>query len=228
MKKLSILTIINILLLLACTSNEKERMKEGVTQTNNKNIGLTSDTNKVKDNISFIDIQPYEGLSEEIVNYIYTEMCKVHPRVSLLKKQVIPTRAFYVPRKRYKADTLIAMLSKSTSEGHVTVGITHYDISTDNGAIPDWGVMGLGFQPGKACAASTYRLNKKKDIKQQYFKVVIHEIGHTQGLPHCPDVTCIMTDAKGKNTTETEIDFCKKCKSILLKKGFKLNKYFAD
>lgn len=170
-----------------------------------------------------INLQPYDGLDKEITEYVFAELNKVYPKLKLQAYQSLPQSAYYKPRNRYKADTIIAILRDITADREYTVGLTSKDISTDNGpGIPDWGVMGLGFQPGKACVASTFRVSKT-NIKQQYFKVVIHELGHTQGLPHCPDKTCIMTDAEGKNNTENEKGFCKKCKTFLENKGFKLN-----
>jgi len=77
--------------------------------------------------------------------------------------------------------------------------------------------MGLGFCPGKACVASTYRLDK---TASQLFKVAIHELGHTQGLKHCTVKYCFMQDAKGGNPTNTETDFCPRCKAVLVSKGW--------
>lgn len=171
-----------------------------------------------------INIQPYEGLDKEITNYIFTELSKVYPKIKLLTYKAIPQRAYYKPRNRYKADTILAILNKTTADGEYTVALTNKDISTDNGpGIPDWGVMGLALIKGKPCVASTFRVSKT-NVKQQYFKVVIHELGHTQGLSHCPDKTCIMTDAEGKNNTENEKGFCKKCEAVLKAKGFIVEK----
>jgi archaemetzincin len=168
-----------------------------------------------------IDIQPFKGISADIVNFVYSELRKVHPDVRLLKPIPLPKRAYYPKRNRYRADTLIYIMRGQTKDGRVTVGLTNKDISTDNGNIPDWGVMGLGYQPGKSCVVSTFRLSKR-NLKEQYFKVAIHELGHTQGLPHCPNKTCLMTDAEGKNNTDKENGFCEKCKAFLIAKGWKL------
>ena len=179
----------------------------------------------IKDTVQLINsgivIQPYAGLNEELVTCIYTALCKVHPHVILLKPIPLPHQAYYVPRKRYRADTLILLLKNTTHDGFVTIGLTDKDISTDKDQYPDWGVMGLGYQPGKACVVSTFRLNKK-NLQEQFFKVVIHELGHTQGLPHCPNKTCYMQDAEGKNTTDQETGFCEKCKAFLVGKGWKM------
>lgn len=72
--------------------------------------------------------------------------------------------------------------------------------------------MGLGYCPGKACVASSFRLSPQKR-QQQFFKVAIHELGHTQGLAHCAIKTCLMRDAEGGNHLDEETDFCQKCKA---------------
>jgi archaemetzincin len=161
---------------------------------------------------------------KKLLNYIFAELRKVYPELKLLTYKPLPQSAYYKPRNRYKADTILAILNNTTANGEYTVALTNKDISTDNGpGIPDWGVMGLGLINGKPCVASTFRVSKT-NVKQQYFKVVIHELGHTQGLPHCPDKTCIMTDAEGKNNTENEKGFCKKCEAVLKAKGFIVEK----
>lgn len=118
----------------------------------------------------------------------------------------------------YKADTLISFLSETAPRGHISIGLTNRDISTTNGEIDDWGVIGLSFIPGNACVVSTFRLNKS-NLSDQLFKVAIHELGHTQGLDHCGNKTCYMMDAEGKNTTDQEKEFCPKCKAFLSGKG---------
>ena len=217
-KQIVLLSILN--LLFACSDTGNANIDHAKNNKQLNKLQTQKTTTQLKD-INIIDIQPYEGLSDEIVNYIYFELKKVYPKVNLLKVKDLPKRAYYKPRNRYRADTIIALQRDITLDGHVTMGLTHKDISTDNGAIYDWGIMGLAFNSGKAGVASTFRVSKTK-TKEQYFKVVIHELGHTQGLDHCPDITCLMTDAKGKNTTDGEKGFCKKCKAHLINRGWKL------
>ena len=103
-----------------------------------------------------------------------------------------------------------------------TIGLTNKDISTTKGKFKDWGVMGLGFCPGKACVVSTFRLSKKETLDQLY-KISVHELGHTHGLPHCTTKTCFMRDAEGKNPLKEETNFCPKCKLFLQTKGCTLH-----
>lgn len=104
----------------------------------------------------------------------------------------------------------------------MTIGLTSKDISAARGKIRDFGIMGLGYRPGKACVASKYRLSRE-NTDEQFYKVAIHELGHTQGLPHCPEKMCFMRDAEGKNPTDEETDFCRKCKTFLINKNWKFS-----
>jgi archaemetzincin len=210
--------ILLLIILLGC-NNEPQKKEQVANEKNTKKNNNPNQNSKTTD--TYIDIQPYEGLDKELSTYVLKELNKVYPRVNMLPVIPLPKRAYYKPRNRYRADSLILIQKKVAKTNHVILGLTHKDISTDKNEIKDWGVMGLGYMPGNSCIVSTYRL-KKSNLKEQFYKVVIHELGHTQGLNHCPDKTCLMTDAEGKNNTDNEKDFCKKCKSHLIQKGFNL------
>lgn len=175
----------------------------------------------ISSNNFLIEIQPFENISQQEINYVYNEIKKVYPNVRINKAIPLPEFAYYTPRNRYRADSLINYLNKITSAGHITIGLTNKDISTTKDSIQDWGVLGLGFCLGKSCVASTFRLSKSERL-MQLFKVSIHELGHTQGLQHCEIKTCFMRDAEGRNPTNEEREFCPKCKKYLIDKGWKL------
>ena len=169
-----------------------------------------------------IKIQPYNDFPEKLTNNLFEQLKKLYPYVEINQSILLPKQAYYAPRNRYKADTLIWHLSKNSKRSVNTIGLTSKDISTTKGNISDWGIMGLGYMPGNACVISTFRLNKK-NIQEQFYKVAIHELGHTQGLDHCPDKSCFMRDAEGKNHTNEEKYFCPKCKAVLVQKGWKFD-----
>lgn len=189
-------------------------------------IDISNQKGKIKTNGAIpsvnpmvIEILPYNDLSAERANYIYKHLKAIFPNVILKDPVPLPQSAYYPARNRYRADKLIRQLSAQTASGHVTIALTSKDISTTYGGYKDWGIMGLSFCPGRACIASTFRLSKL-NTDEQFFKVAIHEFGHTQGLGHCPEKTCLMRDAKGKNTTDDEKDFCPKCREKLVKAGW--------
>lgn len=168
-----------------------------------------------------IDIQPYSGFPDRLTNQVSQQLQKVFPHVRMLQKTELPASTFYEPNKRYRADKLIKILQGNTDPQHVTIGLTHFDISTTKGNKKDWGIMGLGYKPGNACIVSTFRLNRK-NLESQFYKLCIHELGHTAGLDHCPVKTCFMRDAKGGNPIDEEIGFCEKCRNFLVRKGWSL------
>ena len=109
-------------------------------------------------------------------------------------------------------------MNRRAKENEVYLGITSVDISSTKNEVSDFGIMGLGFRPGNACVASDFRVK----IKSNFFKIAIHELGHTAGLKHCPEKTCFMRDAESHDPTGEEKEFCKRCKSFLIEKGWKL------
>ncbi|WP_431343673.1 matrixin family metalloprotease [Chryseobacterium sp. JK1] len=167
-------------------------------------------------------IQPFKGLKPEKVIKVANGIKRVYPNVKVLEVIDFPENTYYKERNRYRADSIIKFLDYKTKEGFVTIGLTSKDISATRGKIKDFGIMGLGYTPGKACVASNFRLSKENS-DEQFYKVAIHELGHTQGLRHCPEKTCFMRNAEGKNPTNEETDFCKKCKTFLINKNWKFS-----
>jgi archaemetzincin len=195
--------------LLACKQNSK---------TNKK------DTPSVFPTIIFI--QPLGYFDNNLLSLLKADIETIFPVKLLISTNAkLPAFAWYAPRHRYWADSILVYLQPMHQKSNeYTLGITEEDISTKNGVQTNWGVMGLGFQPGHCSIVSTYRLQKYPQTQKQLFdkllKVCLHELGHNFGLPHCANSHCIMTDAKGKDNLASENDFCEKCRETLADKGF--------
>jgi len=166
-------------------------------------------------------VQSFSGFPSSKAEAVYEMLKKINPKTIIRKDIPLPAVAFYPQRNRYRADSLINYLDHFASTDTVIIGLTNMDISTTKGNINDWGVMGLGFQPGNACVVSTYRLSKV-ELPAQLYKLTLHELGHTQGLPHCKNPNCYMRDAEGGNHLNEETDFCQSCKLFLRAKGWLL------
>jgi archaemetzincin len=138
----------------------------------------------------------------------------------------LPAEAYYQPRRRYRAEKLLAFLhTRLPADGWRILGLTATDISTSKDAYVDWGVLGLGEMPGKASVISSFRCRKTaRDPRHaivRLAKVAVHEVGHTLGLPHCPNRGCLMEDAVGKvATVDREHDFCARCRAATTRAGF--------
>lgn len=168
-----------------------------------------------------IMIQPFENFDDKLANELVVGLKHIKKDVVLLPQKSFSKNTFYPPRNRFRADSILKVYGNTFKTDTIFVGLTHKDISTTLNKNKDWGVMGLAKCPGNVCVTSTFRVDKKK-IKNQFFKVVIHEIGHTEGLPHCKNKNCIMMDANGKNILDSKTEFCTSCKKHLEKRGWKL------
>lgn len=176
--------------------------------------------NTVK-NQKVIVIQPLGNFQQKQSQKVFAEIKAINPKVVLMQNIEFPEKSFYKPRNRYRADSIIKNLKNTIGKDSVIVGLSHFDISTTKNGIQDWGIMGLGYRPGKACVVSDFRLSPKNK-NEQFYKLVLHELGHTEGLPHCKEKTCLMRDAEGGNPFDKEKSFCKDCKSFLKSKGWQL------
>lgn len=145
--------------------------------------------------------------------------------VKMLPRAKLPKRAYYKPRRRYRAEKLLTFLErKMPKDGWRILGLTGVDISTTKGRYKDWGILGLATLDGSACVISAFRCRKKArnaaHARIRLAKVAVHEIGHNLGLEHCPKVGCLMEDAKGKVATcDREYDICPKCRTKLKRWG---------
>lgn len=171
---------------------------------------------------------PLGGVDDALIEAVVkgAEDC-YHLKVVVLKGEDLPPETYYKPRKRWRADKLLAWLEtrpELAEQGYVKiVGLTEKDISTTKGDIEDWGVFGLGYLPGKACVVSTFRLGSKAEPveaerikRERLVKVIIHEIGHNFALDHCPQARCTMQDATGSILTVDRWNgFCGKCTAAL-------------
>ena len=170
---------------------------------------------------AIIVIQPYHDFPIASTAIVFREIKNIIPGTFLRQPIALPATAYNKERSRYRADVILHVLGENTGNDTVVIGLTAHDISTTKGSIADWGVIGLGRCPGNACVVSTFRLSAAKRQSQLY-KVALHELGHTQGLPHCPVRTCFMRDAEGGNPTDEETGFCPKCKKYLQERGWLL------
>jgi archaemetzincin len=179
-----------------------------------------------------IGLQPIGSYDKEQLQFIQNELNEFFKTpVVILNETAMPASFLNTSKgERYSADSLIRWLARNAPDSiYKVVGLTHKDIFTTkyvNGEIkkPEnayavWGIFGLGFKPGRSCIVSDHRLhtNNAQQFNHRLRTVVIHELGHNQGLDHCPTKNCIMSDANESiHTVDNSSNlYCKQCNDQL-------------
>lgn len=181
-----------------------------------------------------IALQPFADTEVSKTKLIQKAITEFYHYKPIILPTVKPPKSAFINIKtpRYRADSLLLFLWRNSPDSitHI-VGIVSFDISTTKrdslGNIKspiekytDFGIYGLGYCPGKSCIISYNRLQHKnpKVTESRIKKVVLHELGHNFGLPHCPTEKCLMQDAKESMTTidKEKLELCSKCQMKLV------------
>ena len=57
-------------------------------------------------------------------------------------------------------------------------------------------------------------------LHQRLLKEALHELGHTYGLRHCPDYTCVMSASNGVERIDLKrAEFCSTCTQLIPSDG---------
>jgi archaemetzincin len=123
-------------------------------------------------------------------------------------------------RKQYLSTELLASLKKSEREEKV-VGIADVDLY----------VPRLNFVFGEADVVSGTVIVSLCRLRQEYYglasdealfleratKEIVHELGHTFGLAHCPNNKCVMHFSNSLADTDLkEASFCSSCRPKII------------
>ncbi len=135
-----------------------------------------------------------------------------------------PEDSFDAKRGQYKSvDFMKALARNAPADATRILGVTEGDL-----AIPTLTfVFGQAQLDGQVAVVSLARLRQEfyglpaddTTLHDRLVKEVLHELGHTFGLTHCPDSKCVMSLATHIGLVDNKEDrYCSHCGSQLVRK----------
>ena len=165
--------------------------------------------------IGAVDRALLEPLAEALTRRLRVA-CSIQPGA------LEPDFAFNPLRRQYHSTEILKkILGRPTSEAWKVLGVTEIDLY----------IPVLTFVFGEAqllnggAVVSSHRLRQEfygmpADVpllNERLLKESLHELGHTYGLRHCSDYTCVMSSSNGVERIDLKsAEFCPACaKSII-------------
>jgi len=171
-----------------------------------------------------IAVLPVGAVEGEILEYLCRALQKAFPEIIIKSPREaipLPTEAYNAIREQYDSSIILSKLrSFPKSETDRVLGVTEADLY-----VPSMNfVFGEAHQLWGVAVISLRRLRPefhdqspdKCLFLERCAKEAIHEIGHTLGLSHCSDRTCVMFFSNSIEDTDRKTSsFCKKCERSL-------------
>jgi archaemetzincin len=168
-----------------------------------------------------ITLKPLGNIADEIMEELKDRVGGIfHCPVEIKAGFSDLDQAYNPERKQYFSSKLLASLKKSDRDERV-VGIADVDLY----------VPRLNFVFGEADMASGTAIVSLCRLRQEYYglasdetlfleratKEIVHELGHTFGLGHCPNNKCVMHFSNSLADTDLKgASFCSSCRPKII------------
>lgn len=158
-----------------------------------------------------LNILPIGQVDPETLKMLSEKLSYLPFQISILNRALIPEKAFNAKRNQYDSSYFLELIRKY--QGDKVLGVVDLDLYSQ----PLNFVFGQAEISGKAAVISLFRLNDENSLyESRIVKEAVHEIGHTFGLRHCPNTSCVMHFSNCLEETDTkEEKYCEDCEARL-------------
>ena len=170
-------------------------------------------------NITLVSVGYFEkDMLETIAEAVKHEF---HSQVNLREGHVDLSEFYDQARRQYNGNGLLKMVDNMTfPDSQKTLGLFNVDLFIPILTF----IFGQAFLNGRTGIASLYRLSNERYgmtgdnrfLLDRCKKEVIHELGHTFGLIHCHNPTCVMRSSTYvEDIDQKDQHFCINCRAQL-------------
>jgi archaemetzincin len=175
--------------------------------------------------VSVVYLVAIGSVPPQVLDWVESTLAEWSPwPVQRLPEMAFPEDVYDASRGQYKSVDLMKLLARSRPAGAARmIGVTEGDL-----AIPTLTfVFGQAQLDGPVAIVSLARLRQEfyglpadeTALHERVTKEVLHELGHTFGLTHCPDPKCIMSLATHIGFVDhKEERYCARCGEQVAKK----------
>jgi len=165
------------------------------------------------------------NVDAEVVQHVLHGLSQAFPEAAyaLLEGVIsVPKEAYNEARHQYHSTRVLAKIIDHVKKLDVdtVLGVTTLDLY-----VPSLNfVFGEAHFPGKVALISLFRLKPefygqpadKRLLYERAVKEAVHEVGHTLGLAHCRNSSCVMFFSNSILDTDRKKSlFCEKCSTIV-------------
>lgn len=165
------------------------------------------------------------NVASQAMNWVEAALAEWYPwPIRCLPPLPFPPDSYDPSRRQYKSVEIMKAVARSAPpDAERVLAVTEGDL-----AIPTLTfVFGQAQLDGKVAVVSLARLRQEfygmagddAVLRERLVKEVLHELGHTLGLTHCAESTCVMSLATHIGLVDSkEQSYCARCGQHLVRK----------
>lgn len=156
------------------------------------------------------DVVPLDGLAAALTRVLGV-------RCAVAEEGLDAAFAWDSGRNQYHSTRLLERLTREYATGFRILGVTAHDLYVPVLSF----VFGEAQVSGLCAVVSTHRLREEvyglpadhELLLDRLTKEAVHELGHTFGLRHCDDWTCVMASSNSVERLDIRTtSFCERCR----------------
>ncbi len=168
-------------------------------------------------------IQPLGDVAPEHSRYACRTITRrFEIRCKVLRARPLPRRAYNARRNQYDSDRVVQKLfNQLPRDGLGLMALTNGDLYDAGRSRFVFGLASLVDHVG-VLSLARYRgpwwgqADKRSRFYERFMKVLVHEVGHTLGVRHCPNRRCAMrNDSTLADLDSSPRTFCERCQGLV-------------